>query len=83
MHVGREQILAFRLCSHNLTRRLPRESFIRAAACGLQETPSASAQVAFLARVEGLSPALLERATTKDRTLAMLWSVRAAPYVVP
>ncbi len=42
-----------------------------------------SAALAFLARVEGLTPAALERTQVKDRTLVTLWSVRGAPYVVP
>ena len=76
--------MAFRLASHNLTRRLGARSIVKAAApCGIQETPLGSAAVAFLARVEGLTPAALERALVKDRTLLTLWSVRGAPYVVP
>ncbi len=64
----RDQILAFRLASHNLTRRLGARSMVKAAApCGIQETPLGSAALAFLARVEGLSPAALERALVKDR----------------
>jgi hypothetical protein len=80
----RDQILAFRLASHNLTRRLGAQSIVKAAApCGIQETPLGSAAVAFVARVEELTPAALERALVKDRTLLTLWSVRGAPYVVP
>ena len=80
----RDRILAFRLASHNLTRRLGRRSLVKAAeACGIQETPLGSAAAAFLARVEGLTPADLERTQVKDRTLVTLWSVRGVPYVVP
>jgi hypothetical protein len=80
----REQILAFRLASHNLTRRLgPRSVTKAAAACGVQETPLGSAAMAFLARVEKLPPALLDRALFEDRTLVSLWAMRGAPYVVP
>jgi hypothetical protein len=76
--------LAFRLVSHDLTRRLDARSIVEAAApCGIQETPLGSAALAFLARVEGSTKAALERAQAKDRTLVMLWSVRGAPYVVP
>ena len=40
----RDQILAFRLASHNLTRRLGARSMVKAAApCGIQETPLGSA----------------------------------------
>ncbi len=55
--------MAFRLASHNLTRRLGARSVVEAAApCGIQETPLGSAALAFLARVEGLSPAALQSA---------------------
>jgi DNA glycosylase AlkZ-like len=80
----REHILAFRLESHNLTRRLGTRSLTKAAAaCGIQETPLGSAAVALLARVEKLTPAVLDRAWSKDRTLVGLWAMRGAPYVIP
>ena len=80
----RKQILAFRLASHNLTRRLgPRSVTKAAAACGIQETPIGTAAVAFLARVENLTPSVLDRARIEDRTLVCLWAMRGAPYVVP
>jgi hypothetical protein len=80
----RKQILAFRLAAHNLTRRLGHRSVTKAAAaCGIQETPLASAAIAFRARVEKLTPALLDRALVEDRTLVCLWAMRGAPYVVP
>jgi hypothetical protein len=79
----RKQILAFRLAAHNLGRRLGARSLTRAAAaCGIQETPIASAAPAFLARVENLTPALLHRALAEDRNLVALWSMRGAPHVV-
>lgn len=80
----RDQILAFRLASQNLTRRLGARSIVKAAApCGIQETPLGSAAVAFLARIEGLTPVTWNRALVEDRTLVTLWSVRGAPYLVP
>ena len=83
MAIEREQIVAFRLSSHNLTRRLAHGSLVEAtAACGVQETPLASAEVALLARIEGLTPQLLESASSVDRTLVTLWSMRGAPYVI-
>ncbi len=54
-----------------------------AAACGVQETPLGSAAIAFLARVQKLTPALLDRALFEDRTLACVWAMRGAPYVDP
>ncbi|HEY8471326.1 MAG TPA: winged helix DNA-binding domain-containing protein [Natronosporangium sp.] len=80
----REQIVAFRLASHHLASRLGRRALATAAgACGIQETPTGSAALALLARVDGLTPATFDRALTRDRTLVTLWSVRGAPYVVP
>jgi len=77
-------VVAFRLASHNLTRRLGPRSIVKAAApCGIQETPLGSAAVALLARVKNLTPAALERELVTNRTLVALWSVRGAPYVVP
>lgn len=82
--MDREQVLAFRLASHNLTRRLGPGSVVDAATpCGIQETPTGSAALAFAARVEGLTPGAVEHALVEDRTLVTLWSVRGAPYVVP
>ena len=78
------QIVAFRLSSHNLVRRLGPRSLIRAgAACGIQETPSGSAAIALCARIDRLSPRTLEQALVRDRTLLHFWSLRGAPYVVP
>lgn len=42
-----------------------------------------SAAAAFLARVEKLPLATLERALRDDRTLVTVWAMRGAPYVVP
>lgn len=82
--VERDQIVAFRLASHNLTRRLGAGLITSAAEpCGIQETPTGSAASAFAARVEGLSLVDLEHAKVEDRSVVTLWSVRGAPFVVP
>jgi hypothetical protein len=82
--VDRDRILAFRLASHHLTEHLgPRSLSGAAAACGIQETPLGSAAVALGARVDGLTPAALDRALVRDRTVVQVWSLRGAPYVVP
>jgi hypothetical protein len=83
LDVDRDQVLAYRLAAHHLTRRLGPRSIEKAAFCGIQETPMGTAGVAFTARIEGLTPAALERALYEHRTLLMIWSVRGAPYVVP
>lgn len=80
----REQVLAFRLNSHNLAERLPRASLLLAAgACGLQNTPPGSADLALHARVTGLDPVDVGRSLVVDKTLLQLWSLRASPYIFP
>ncbi|HEU5113640.1 MAG TPA: winged helix DNA-binding domain-containing protein [Acidimicrobiia bacterium] len=82
MAIGREQVLAFRLASHGLDRRIGGvvEGVAR---CGIQETPLGSAALALHSRVENLTLGKLDRALRKDRSLVTLWSLRGAPYVVP
>jgi hypothetical protein len=82
--MDRDRILAFRLAHHHLTERLgPRSLVTAAAACGIQETPTGSAAVALAARLDRLTPAALDRALHRDRTLVHLWSLRGAPHLVP
>ncbi len=83
LEVDRERVLAFRLAGHHLARRLGPRSIVKAATCGIQETPMGTAGVAVQARVEGLRPAVLERASDEHRSLVTIWSVRGAPYMVP
>lgn len=86
MHIAvdREHVLAFRLGGHNLARRLPRGSLLRAAgACGVQNTPPGSAGLSLHARVEGLTPADVERALEADKALMQTFSLRGATYVFP
>lgn len=81
--ITREQILAFRLHSHNLAQRLPAGAFVEAAAvCGVQNSPPGSALLALHARVESVTDAALESALAQ-KTLVQVWSVRAAPLIVP
>ena len=79
----REQVLAFRLASNRLARRLPPGSLLAAAACGIQETPHGTAPLALAARVEGLTPHEVERALAGNRTLLAVWAMRGAPHLVP
>jgi winged helix DNA-binding protein len=84
LRVQRDQIVAYRLASHNLSARLPAGSLTEAAAaCGIQDTPLNTALLAFHARVEALGPADVGRALADDKSLLGVWSVRGAPYVVP
>ena len=83
--VLREQILALRLDRHNLARRLPAAGLLASAAavCGIQNSPPGSALLSFHARVEDVTGAELDRALLADKSLVQVWSVRAAPLVVP
>lgn len=81
--VTREQILGFRLRSHNLARRLPAGAFAAAAAvCGVQNSPPGSALPALHARVKDVTKEALAR-ELDQRALVQVWSVRAAPLLVP
>jgi winged helix DNA-binding protein len=79
----RDQVLAFRLAQQHLAARLPHGSLIEAARCGLQNTPPGTAALALHARVTDLAPAELNHALAVDKTLLQVWSVRAAPYIIP
>jgi hypothetical protein len=82
--LNRQQVLAFRLDSHNLARRLPPGSLLpAAAACSVQNTPPGSAALALHARVAELTPGDVDRALEIDKTLLQVWSMRASPHVVP
>ncbi len=79
-----EQAAAFRLESHHLARRLPPSSLLEAAgACGVQNTPPGSADLALLARVSSLTPAAIAHAVEIEKTLLQMWSLRGAPYLFP
>ena len=79
-----EQVLAFRLDSHSLARRMPSDSLLEVvAACGLQNTPPGSAMLALHARLSNLVLDDVDRALSHHKTLLQVLSLRAAPYIVP
>lgn len=82
--VTREQMLGFRLERQNLAQRLAAGSLEEAAAiCGIQNSPPGAALLGLHARVEGMSREVLDQALLVDKRLVQLWSVRAAPLLVP
>jgi hypothetical protein len=82
--VDREQVLAFRLSTHNLAERLPDGSLLAAAGvCSVQNTPPGAAALALHARVAGVMPRDVEHALVEERTLLQAWSLRAAPHLFP
>lgn len=75
---NRDQVLAFRLDSHNLATRLPRGAIIRAAgACGIQNTPPGSAALSLHARVAGIGDII---AGIGDLTAPLRWIKRCCRH---
>ena len=84
LHADGDQVLAFRLASHNLSKRLPPGSLLEAAAaCGLQNTPPGSAALALNARVSKLTPAEIDRAIEVDMSLIQTSSLLTSPHIFP
>lgn len=80
----KDQITAFRLEAHHLSDRLPPGSLVQATgACGIQNTPPGSADLALHARVADLKPGDLEQALISKKSLLQAWSLRASPYIFP
>lgn len=84
LRADRDQILAFRLDSHNLSRRQPPSALPAVvAACGLRNSPPGSAVLAAHARIDGLPPDALERALAGQKTLVEILGMRISPHLVP
>lgn len=78
----RRQVLAFRLRRQHLVRRLGAASMADAtAACGVRNSPPGSAQVALLARVNGVSEDRVSAALA-DRRLVEVYGPRMVPALV-
>jgi hypothetical protein len=79
----RRQVLAFRLRRQHLTRRLGAARMVdAAAACGVRNSPPGSAQVALLARVNGVTEDGVS-AALRDRRLVEVHDPRLVPALVP
>jgi hypothetical protein len=77
----RQQILAFRAGAHGLAERRPAKHLLDVVrACGVQDTPPGSADVALAARLDITAPTAAALVT--DKTLALTWSVRGAPHLL-
>jgi hypothetical protein len=82
--VRSERVRALRARAQHLTDAAPATSLAHAAAvCGLQHTPAGSAALALAARVPNAEPADIARALTDERALAIVWSRRGLPTLVP
>lgn len=80
-----DQVLAFRLERHFLTKRAPRQELLSvvSALCGLHAQVAGSPESALWARVEGLEPGEVERALEEHRTLVRTWTIRDTVHLVP
>jgi hypothetical protein len=78
LSLTREQAVAYRLSTNNLTTRLPAGSYEEAARYGLQDTAPRDALVALHARVTDCEPTAWEHPD-----LIQAYSPRAAVYVLP
>jgi hypothetical protein len=84
LEASQEQVIAFRLKNQNLLQRLPTEALLEAAAaCGVQDTPPGSAELSLNARVQNLTPAVVDQALRLDKKLLQVWSARISPYLLP
>lgn len=82
--ISREQALAFRLAGHNLSTRRPIDDLLKVAgACGIRNSPPGSAGLAFVARLNDVTPEILERALAEAKSLVEVVSVRLSPAIVP
>lgn len=80
--IERAQVLAFRAAAHGLDERRPTKRLLDVAgACGIQDTPPGSADVSLAARLAIDAPFADD--AVASRTLALTWSLRGAPHLIP
>ncbi len=84
VEVSSQEVSAFRLRAHHLTRPLGESGLPEAAgACGIQDSPPGSALLSLHARVNGVTQDCLDAAVSADKALIHTWCMRGAPYYVP
>ena len=77
-------VVAFRVHAQHLTSRRPVDDLHEVVgACGLQNSPPGSALLALHARVEGVTPDLVDRLTRVEKSLLQTWCMRGAPFYFP
>lgn len=83
--VSLQQVAAFRLARHHLTKRAPLASLAQVAGdmAGAQAQIMSAAQVSLWARTRGLRAEDVERALWEDRTLVKVWCMRGTVHLVP
>jgi hypothetical protein len=76
--------IAFRLHAHHLTDRRPTDALHDVTgACGVQNSPPGSALLALHARVEHVTPDLVDHLIGTEKSLLHTWSMRGAPFHLP
>jgi hypothetical protein len=80
-----DQVLAFRLERHFLTKHAPQGSLLSVASalCGLHAQVASSPELMLWARVKGLVPDAVKQALEKERTLVKTWTIRDTLHLVP
>lgn len=82
--VSRDDVIAFRLHSHHLTKRLSERGLLDVAgACGVQNSPPGSALLALHARIRNLTQDRMDEAIADDKSLLQSWCMRGSPFYFP
>ena len=82
--VRTSDVITFRLHAHHLTGRQPADYLHEVVgACGMQNSPPGSALLALHARVEDVTPALLDHLVGEEKSLLQTWCMRGAPFYLP
>ncbi len=77
-------MLAFRLAGQHLDRRLPVDGLTEVAgACGIGDSPPASAVASLAARLDAVRPGTFDQELVVARSLLRTWSLRGSPLVFP
>lgn len=79
--VDREQVLAYRVAAHELTREVRRPDELAAFALGLLDTPYGAARLALAARLAADVDLPSGLAAGDDPDFPLVWSFRGAPHL--
>lgn len=83
--VSREQVAAFRLARHHLSRRVAQGGLVSACGdvVGVQAQVLSAARLSLRARVKGITAEDVDRSLWKDRTLVKTWAMRGTLHLLP
>ena len=83
LSLTREQILSFRLKSHNLTGISPSDITDAFGGWIMQNSPPGAWELSVFSRMPDITLSSLDEALTESRTLIQAWSLRGAPCIFP